>query len=493
MTLLLILAVPIAMAIALAASVLGYWLAQQRYRALFEACQLDRAAAQSSIAELHGVASNLTDQVAQHTSRVVGIELALAAASASDQPGNEIVADAAAQLRQANEQLEADLWQVKRQLAEQTKRLKREQREARIDKTTSFLNRVAFQEMLTSYVTEAAPAATGGLALIEIDHFKDCNDRHGHVVGDRVLQYVATILRDNLVGLDASVARYGGGQFAVIFYKQSREILRRVLRDIRRAVEKKKCDDGTVQVSVTISTGLAMNRAGMNDKTLESAADKALTAARAAGYNRAYICEGDRCVPLEQVAPMDIQPGEPRRAFPPALAQEPQTPTPPIGDKRPKNEVPRAAASENRPASPVEVPRTLTPPLENQRPKQDVPKPASPENRRERRVHKRQDCHATYRVAPLIPDASPEMHAFVDVRLMDFSGGGCALLLASRPAARAFVVAIDKPEGPIYLTAEVVRITEQGQDGSGQRRFVIGCRFTGRISSQTAKLEAQTA
>ena len=80
MTLLFILAVPIAMAIALSASVLGYGLAQQRYRALFEACQMDRAAAQLSIAELHGVATNLTDQVAQHTSRVVGIEQALALA-----------------------------------------------------------------------------------------------------------------------------------------------------------------------------------------------------------------------------------------------------------------------------------------------------------------------------------------------------------------------------------------------------------------------------
>ena len=211
MTLLFILAVPIAMAIALSASVLGYGLAQQRYRALFEACQVDRAAAQLSIAELHGVATNLTDQVAQHTSRVVGIEQALALASVSDQAGSQIVADAAAELRKANEQLEADLWQVKRQLAEESKRLKREQREARIDKMTSLLNRTAFQEMLKTYITEATPSATGGLALIEIDHFKDCNDRHGHVIGDSVLQYVAEVLRDNMVGLDASAARYGGG------------------------------------------------------------------------------------------------------------------------------------------------------------------------------------------------------------------------------------------------------------------------------------------
>ena len=85
------------------------------------------------------------------------------------------------------------------------------------------------------------------------------------------------------------------------------------------------------------------------------------------------------------------------------------------------------------------------------------------------------------------------MHAFADVRLTDFSGGGCALLLTSRPAARAFLVAIDKPEGPVYLTAEVVRVTEQGRDGSGLKRFVIGCRFTGRIRTQNSNLEAQSA
>lgn len=463
MVFLFILAVPIAMAIALAASVMGYGLAQQRYRALFEACQLDRATAQSSIAELHGVASDLTDQVAQHTSRVVGIEQALAAAAASDHPDNQVVADAAAELRKANEQLEADLWQVKRQLAEQTKRLKREQREARIDKMTSFLNRVAFDEMLTTYVTENAPSATGGLALIEIDHFKDCNDRHGHMIGDSVLQYVAETLRDNLVGLDTSAARYGGGQFAVIFYKQSKDILRKVLGDFRRAVERKKCDNGSVQVPVTISAGLAMKHAGMDEKTLEHAADMALTAARAAGHNRTYFSEDGRCALLEPVLPIgptETQLSEKRRALPLAPAEAPRADTPPAGEKRPKEE---------------------------------VPKPAAPESKKERRAHKRQNCHAIYQVAPFIPDASPEMHAFANVRLTDFSGGGCALLLTSRPAARSFVVAIEKPEGPIYLIAEVVRVTEQGRDDSGQRRFVIGCRFTGRISPQTANLEAQTA
>ena len=485
MTLLFILAVPIAMAIALSASVLGYGLAQQRYRALFEACQVDRAAAQLSIAELHGVATNLTDQVAQHTSRVVGIEQALALASVSDQAGSQIVADAAAELRKANEQLEADLWQVKRQLAEESKRLKREQREARIDKMTSLLNRTAFQEMLKTYITEATPSATGGLALIEIDHFKDCNDRHGHVIGDSVLQYVAEILRDNMVGLDASAARYGGGQFAVIFYKQSREILRRVLGDIRRTVESKMCEHGSVRVPVTISAGLAMKRAGMNDKALENAADKALTAAKAAGHNRAYFCEDDRCAPLEPVMLIAMQPGENRRGLSPGSSEEPRPATPLTLDKRQADEVPKAATAEES--------RSAAPPTGNTSPKEGLPKTGAAESRRERRAHKRQTCHVIYQVAPYIPDASPEMHAFADVRLTDFSGGGCALLLTSRPAARAFLVAIDKPEGPVYLTAEVVRVTEQGRDGSGLKRFVIGCRFTGRIRTQNSNLEAQSA
>jgi hypothetical protein len=52
-------------------------------------------------------------------------------------------------------------------------------------------------------------------------------------------------------------------------------------------------------------------------------------------------------------------------------------------------------------------------------------------------------------------------------------------------------VAVNKPDGAIYLIAEVVRVSEQGGDELGQPRFVVGCRFTGRISAPTPQLEAQ--
>jgi hypothetical protein len=110
---------------------------------------------------------------------------------------------------------------------------------------------------------------------------------------------------------------------------------------------------------------------------------------------------------------------------------------------------------------------------------------------RERRGHKRKVCNAVYQVAPYVPGAPASGLAFASVRLSDVSAGGCALVLTSRPAAREYVVAVNKPDGAIYLIAEVVRVSEQGRDELGQPKFVVGCRFTGRVSMPAAQLKAQ--
>jgi diguanylate cyclase (GGDEF)-like protein len=473
--------VPVALVIAMSAGAVGYMLSQQQSRALIEGFQLDQDEALSSLAELHGVATQLTVQVAEHSDRVLDIEQSLTEASSADQPENQIARDAAAELRRANEKLQADLAQAKRQLDEQSKRLKREQHAARIDKVTMLLNREAFDETLQGFVSDPRGAAGGGMVLIEIDHFKELNDRHGRTFGDKILQQVAQIIRENLLGLDIACARYGGGQFGVIFFRESQEIIRKILGEIRQATEKGVSGDDAGQISATISCGLAMKRTGTVENPLPATVEKALSAAKAAGHNCSYYYEGGRCTPLLATVADAVRQSQ---ALGELKAQV-------VDKSRPSKQEPLAApaAAAAAPVATARAPITAPPAAAAA---VAAPAPAVAVLGSERRGHKRKTCNAVYQVAPYVPDAPASVLAFASVRLTDVSAGGCALLLTSRPAARAYVVAVNKPDGAIYLIAEVVRISEQGRDEFGQPRFVVGCRFSGRISAPAEQLEAQT-
>ncbi|MGQ4828129.1 GGDEF domain-containing protein, partial [Enterococcus faecalis] len=80
------------------------------------------------------------------------------------------------------------------------------------DPLTGLANRRAFVEALEAHVGQKR---SGCLAIIDIDHFKQVNDRHGHAAGDRVLQAFGEVARSTLRSSDM-VARIGGEEFAVI-------------------------------------------------------------------------------------------------------------------------------------------------------------------------------------------------------------------------------------------------------------------------------------
>jgi len=141
------------------------------------------------------------------------------------------------------------------------------------------------------------------LAMLDIDHFKKFNDRHGHDVGDQVLRMVAAKL-SNVSG-GGRAYRYGGEEFTVIFpgkyaddaanhleelrkdVATSGFALRGILRPIRKPKKPRKGRKNPPKVSVTISIGLA-GRDGNNTKPQDvlKAADKALYRAKKAGRNR---------------------------------------------------------------------------------------------------------------------------------------------------------------------------------------------------------------
>ncbi|MDQ0317284.1 GGDEF domain-containing protein [Amorphus orientalis] len=169
------------------------------------------------------------------------------------------------------------------------------------DALTELLNRRGFDERF-SRIPQASAAAEGAetsrpfLFLLDIDGFKTINDRHGHLVGDKVLQILTERIRRVLRQGDA-FARFGGDEFAVLLAAVTRSQARTLSERMRQAVAETPFDtgwpvDGAADgVRVTVSIGLASVPDG-DDPMLRQAmalahADHALYAAKRRGRNRA--------------------------------------------------------------------------------------------------------------------------------------------------------------------------------------------------------------
>lgn len=109
---------------------------------------------------------------------------------------------------------------------------------ASVDPLTACLNRAAVRSRLTALAAQAGPTAPMTVCVLDLDGFKDVNDRHGHRVGDTVLVQVAGALHAAVRRGDI-VGRLGGDEFAVILPGASAAladvIVRRILDDVRTA------------------------------------------------------------------------------------------------------------------------------------------------------------------------------------------------------------------------------------------------------------------
>jgi diguanylate cyclase (GGDEF)-like protein len=186
-------------------------------------------------------------------------------------------------LRQANNLLQTQLDEIKAlqaQLREQAIR----------DPLTQLFNRRYLQETLER---ELASAKREGYALavilLDIDHFKQINDAHGHHAGDLMLQALADLLRNNTRQMDVA-CRYGGEEFVVIMPGAPRDAAYVRVEQLRVAFERLRVQDGTLALQATISLGIAVfPQHGATSDELLRAADDALYAAKAAGRNRAVV------------------------------------------------------------------------------------------------------------------------------------------------------------------------------------------------------------
>ena len=130
------------------------------------------------------------------------------------------------------------------------------------------------------------------LLMIDADHFKAFNDRHGHQAGDEALRALAEVINANVHRPTDLVARYGGEEFSVILAETGSDGARQIAEHIREAVQKLPLVDAGEQ-PMSVSIGIATWTA-TSDITLEQllfSADKALYQAKERGRNRVVCAE----------------------------------------------------------------------------------------------------------------------------------------------------------------------------------------------------------
>ena len=154
---------------------------------------------------------------------------------------------------------------------------------ATTDGLTGLANRRAFDAALARELGRARrESASVSLALLDVDHFKDYNDRHGHVAGDEALQALARALDEKSRGHDV-IARYGGEEFAVILPGCPQDDSLRLAERIRDAARSLRLA-APITVSVGVST---FPDDALEADALVAAADQALYVSKHTGRDRA--------------------------------------------------------------------------------------------------------------------------------------------------------------------------------------------------------------
>ncbi|MFC4175053.1 GGDEF domain-containing protein [Microvirga sp. GCM10011540] len=176
-----------------------------------------------------------------------------------------------------------DLRREMTRLAEAEKRAVEAESQARRDHLTELGNRIVFDESLSALTAEGEAAA---LILLDLNHFKQINDRLGHPVGDRVLKIVSQRLRFSTRKGDI-LSRLGGDEFALIAYglfdaNAGSGAARHIAENIIRAIDQ-PMNVGGHSVTTGVSIGIAYYpQDGRTPQELFEKADKALYAAKEA-------------------------------------------------------------------------------------------------------------------------------------------------------------------------------------------------------------------
>ncbi len=153
------------------------------------------------------------------------------------------------------------------------------------DALTKVPNRRHMTDLLQQSIVRAETEGSAfGVILLDVDHFKQLNDRYGHDVGDRVLQGLATRIQSQLRMSDV-IARWGGEEFVVLAGQVSLDEVAQLAKRLCSALGGEPLLSDHLDRVVTISCGVAVYQEGDTLETLLKRADCALYDAKDAGRN----------------------------------------------------------------------------------------------------------------------------------------------------------------------------------------------------------------
>lgn len=224
------------------------------------------------------------------------------------------LADDAREMTRRSQEMGSRLLSSSREIEALRAELDDARREAHTDALTGLPNRRAFDERMKLLAADAvANGQPLALLLVDIDHFKSVNDRHGHPVGDALLRRTASTIKGALVD-DAMAARFGGEEFAVLLPNTSAALAFDLAEKIRLAVAAQSFalrSTGARLGSITVSLGLATHEVGQDVAALVERADTALYRAKKEGRNR--TCSSEPEPPT--VTPPSVAKGKPANVW----------------------------------------------------------------------------------------------------------------------------------------------------------------------------------
>lgn len=200
--------------------------------------------------------------------------------------------------RMANEQLEVSVAERTQKLRQAMDELAganlRLQALTMQDGLTAIYNRRYFDEkMETEWQRALRSKESLALLLIDIDFFKDFNDRYGHLAGDECLKQVAQVIDNTITRPSDAVARYGGEEFVVVLPDTTGDGAFHVAENIREAMAgvSIKVEAGVAKVSVSIGVAAVVPSESLSPQALLNSADQALYQAKLSGRNRTYLAD----------------------------------------------------------------------------------------------------------------------------------------------------------------------------------------------------------
>lgn len=198
-----------------------------------------------------------------------------------------VLAEETKRMRRTTAQLREDFELRSQEIMTLQTELQQVKRTATSDPLTGLPNRRALLDAMGEQAVLSGPARHS-LVMIDIDNFKAINDQHGHLIGDRVIRFVADVIRQNTKGQDTP-SRFGGEEYAILLPNTQLAGALTVAESIRHAISTARLVRSANQNplgQITISAGVATFRKGEDSMELLERADQALYLAKERGRNK---------------------------------------------------------------------------------------------------------------------------------------------------------------------------------------------------------------